>query len=200
MYPQTPSHSTLTYPPLADVIWQNKSLLRNLLLAVAGSILLYLSAKIKVPFYPVPITMQTFVVLVIGMAYGWRLGAATVLLYLLEGASGLPVFAGTPEKGIGLAYMTGPTGGYLVGFVVAAGVCGWLAERGWDRNWLTTIAAMLLGNLIVYLLGVAWLGNLIGIDKALQFGLYPFLWGDLAKIVLAMIALPFAWKLVKKRT
>ena len=120
--------------------------LRLMLLAVAGSLLLWASAKINVPFWPVPMTMQTFVVLGLGAAFGWRLGMATVALYLLEGAFGLPVFAGTPEKGIALAYMTGPTGGYLAGFVLAAGVTGWLAERGFDRNYLTTAAAMLIGR------------------------------------------------------
>jgi biotin transport system substrate-specific component len=106
------------------------SLLQQVLLAIAGSLLLWVSAKVQVPFWPVPMTMQTFVVLGLGAAFGWRLGMATVALYLLEGAMGLPVFAGTPEKGIGLAYMAGPTGGYLAGFVVAAGITGWLAEKG----------------------------------------------------------------------
>src|SRR5256885_9623717 len=101
--------------------------LRFAALAVLGSLALTLSAKLQVPFYPVPMTMQSLVVLLIGLAFGWRLGTATVLLYLAEGLAGLPVFAGTPEKGIGLAYMMGPTGGYLVGFVLAAAFLGWLA-------------------------------------------------------------------------
>src|SRR5690606_16484525 len=119
---------------LAESLWPAQAApawLRNMLLAVGGSLLLTLSAKINVPFYPVPMTMQTFAVLLIGAAFGWRLGTATVLLYLAQGAAGLPVFAGTPEKGIGLLYLMGPTGGYLVGFAVAAAVVGWLAERGW---------------------------------------------------------------------
>jgi biotin transporter BioY len=129
-------HDTLVAAlwPRAGRLGEMSGLLRNLLLAVAGSLLLWAAAKVQVPFYPVPITMTTFAVLAIGMAYGWRLGAATVLLYLAEGAMGLPVFAGTPEKGIGLAYMAGPTGGYLLGYVLAAAACGWLAERGWDRT------------------------------------------------------------------
>jgi biotin transport system substrate-specific component len=106
---------------------------RNAFLAVAGTILLAISAKVHIPFWPVPLTMQTFVVLVLGMAFGWKLGAATMLLYLAQGAIGLPVFSGTPERGIGLAYMAGPTGGYLAGFVVGAALCGWLAGKGWDR-------------------------------------------------------------------
>ena len=152
------------------------------------------------PFYPVPQTMQTLVVLMLGMAYGWRLGAATVLLYLAEGAAGLPVFAGTPEKGIGLAYMAGPTGGYLLGFVLAAGLTGWLAERGWDRNAATTALAMLLGNLAIYAPGLFWLGSLLGWDKPiLAWGLSPFVLGELAKLALASLAMPLAWRLVRGR-
>ena len=142
-------------PPLLDAIWRPKggtSLLRNILLALLGTVLLTASAKIQVPFYPVPMSMQTFVVLALGMAYGWRLGGATMLLYLAEGAAGLPVFAGTPEKGIGLAYIMGPTGGYLVGFVFAAVLVGWLAERGRDRNPVTTAIAVVAGTIGLYLL------------------------------------------------
>lgn len=184
---------------LIDRLWAtDQTMLRNILLAVAGSIALWISAKINVPFYPVPMTMQTFMVLVIGMAFGWRLGAATVLLYLVQGSLGLPVFAGTPEKGIGLAYMAGPTGGYLAGFVVSAAVVGWLGERGWDRNVLTTLAAMVLGTAIIFVFGVAWLGAVIGWDKpVLQFGLYPFLPGAAFKIALAAAVLPLAWRAVK---
>ena len=170
---------------------------RAVLLAVAGSLLLWASAKVSVPFWPVPMTMQPFVVLGIGAAFGWRLGMATVALYLLEGALGLPVFAGTPEKGIGLAYMAGPTGGYLAGFVLAAGVTGWLAERGFDRNVVTMALAMLAGTAVIYLLGVGYLASLIGLDKALTFGLYPFIAGDIAKVVLAAIVFPAAWKWLK---
>lgn len=120
----------------ADLLWPARGAappLRVLLLALLGSVLLTISAKIEVPFYPVPMTMQTLVVLLLGMAYGARLGAATVLLYLAEGAVGLPVFAGTPERGIGIAYMMGPTGGYLAGFVLSAAITGWLTER--RRDW-----------------------------------------------------------------
>jgi biotin transport system substrate-specific component len=186
--------------PRAGKLGEMNGLLRMGLLAVVGSLLLYASAKIQVPFYPVPITMQTFAVLVIGMAYGARLGGATVLFYLAQGAAGLPVFAGTPEKGLGLAYMAGPTGGYLLGFLVAAFVVGWLAERGWDRSVIRTLAAMVLGTAIIFAPGVLWLGTLIGWDKpVLDFGLYPFLPGAVFKIGLAAAVLPLAWKAVPKR-
>ncbi|MGB7205231.1 MAG: biotin transporter BioY [Anderseniella sp.] len=189
--------STTLSPTLAGTLLGNNGkldLMRAVLLAVAGSLLLWASAKISVPFWPVPMTMQPFVVLGLGAAFGWRLGMATVALYLLEGALGLPVFQGTPEKGIGLAYMAGPTGGYLAGFLVAAGVTGWLAERGFDRNVLTMTLAMLAGMSIIYLLGVGYLASLIGLDKALTFGLYPFVIGDIAKIILAAIVFPATWK------
>ncbi|MDE0524413.1 MAG: biotin transporter BioY [Boseongicola sp.] len=174
--------------------------MKFLLLAVMGSIALWLSAKIQVPFYPVPITMQTFVVLVVGMAFGWRLGATTVLLYLAEGALGLPVFAGSPERGIGVAYMAGPTGGYLLGFLVAAAVVGWLGQRGWDRRIATTLAAMALGTAIIYVPGLIWLGMAIGWDKpVLGLGLWPFLPGDALKVALAALVLPSIWRLARHR-
>lgn len=181
--------------PSADDTMPVRRWLRLGLLALAGSILLTISAKIQVPFYPVPMTMQTFVVLSLGMAYGWRLGAATVLFYLAQGAMGLPVFVGTPEKGIGLAYMAGSTGGYLLGFVAAAALVGWLAERGWDRNIGTTALAMLLGNIVIYLPGLLWLGTLFGWDKPiLAWGLTPFVLGDLTKLALAAVLMPMAWR------
>lgn len=192
---------------LAAALWPHRGAaagmngaLRAVLLAVAGSLLLTASAKIQVPFYPVPITMQTFAVLVIGLAYGARLGAATLLFYLAQGAAGLPVFAGTPEKGIGLLYMAGPTGGYLLGFLFAAFAVGWLAERGWDRSVPKTLVAMLAGVSIIYLPGVLWLGGLIGWDKpVLDLGLYTFLPGELFKMALAAALLPLAWKALARR-
>jgi len=193
-------HAT-THPTLADAVWRSdrtSALLRNAILAVLGSALLWASAKVQIPFYPVPMTMQTFVVLALGMAYGWRLGAATLGIYLLEGAFGLPVFAGTPEKGIGLAYIAGPTGGYLVGFLLAAAACGWLAERGWDRSVAKTAAAMLIGNVVIYVPGLLWLGALVGWDKpVLAWGLTPFLLGDLTKLALAAVVLPAIWRRVR---
>lgn len=190
---------TLTQHPdtLAAALWQGADTLpRNAVLALAGSIALCVSAKVQVPFYPVPMTMQPLVVLMVGMAFGWRLGAATVLLYLAEGALGLPVFAGTPEKGIGLAYMAGPTGGYLLGFVFAAALAGWLAERGFDRNVMLTAVAMLLGNAVIYIPGLLWLGAVVGWDKpVLEWGLTPFLLGDATKLALAALLMPMLWKL-----
>lgn len=187
-------------PTLVDAIWNadNKAL-RNVALAVVGSLALWVSAKIQVPFYPVPMTMQTFMVLVIGMAFGWRLGAATVLLYLAEGALGLPVFANSPERGIGFAYMMGPTGGYLLGFVVSAAVVGFLGQKGWDRSVATTLLAMTIGTAIIFGFGLLWLGSLIGWDKPiLELGMYPFLPGAAFKIVLAAAVLPLAWRFLKR--
>ncbi len=198
------SLATAPHPTLAETLWPSAAagqrILRNLVLALAGTALLTLSAKVQIPFYPVPLTLQTLAVLALGMAYGWRLGAATLLIYLAEGAFGLPVFAGTPEKGIGLAYMMGPTGGYLLGFLLAAGLCGWLAERGWDRSVPATAAAMFLGNLVIYLPGLLWLGGLLGWDKPiLEWGLTPFLLGDALKLALAAALMPGIWLLLKRR-
>ena len=191
---------TLQYPSLVNVIWDKPSWTRNIILLAAGVVLLTVSAKLKIPFYPVPMTMQTFMVLVIGMAFGWRLGAATLFAYLAAGAMGLPVFAGTPEKGLGLVYMTGPTGGYLLGFLMGAIATGFLAERGWDRRVSTTFLAMLFGNIIIYVPGLMWLGAVLGWEKPiLEWGLTPFLLGDLAKIALAMLVMPAAWKLAGRK-
>ena len=194
------SASTIVQPSLAAALWPagSHAALRNVILAVAGSLMLWVSAKVQVPMWPVPMTMQTFAVLVIGMAFGWKLGGATVLLYLAEGAFGLPVFAGTPEKGIGLAYMAGPTGGYLVGFVLSAIVVGRLASMGWDRSIPMTAVAMIVGTVLIFLPGLLWLSALIGVEKAIQFGLTPFLVGAVLKIALAAAVLPYAWKLVGK--
>ena len=135
----------------------------------------------------------------LGMALGWRLAGATLFLYLAEGALGLPVFAGTPEKGVGLAYMLGSTGGYLFGFIIAAMVCGWLAERGWGYNFISTATCMFIGNLLIYGFGLFWLGMTFGWDKPLlQWGVIPFLWGDLLKIIIAALVMPLAWKISVK--
>jgi biotin transport system substrate-specific component len=152
-----------------------------------------LSAKLQIPFWPVPMTMQTFVVLVLGSAYGWKLGVATVALYLLEGALGFPVFSGTPERGLGLAYMAGPTAGYLAGFVAGAALCGWLGERGWDRTFWRTALAMSLGHLVILAFGWAWLATLVGPAKAYAIGVEPFYAATLAKTALAVLVLPLAW-------
>ncbi len=197
------SAHTLANSTISHIAWPanaSNRLLRQAVLVLAGTVILTASAKLQVPFYPVPITLQTFFVLVIGMAYGWRLGGITLLCYLAEGAVGLPVFAGTPEKGIGLAYMLGGTGGYLAGFVLAAMLCGWLAERGWDRRPYSAACAMALGTAAIYLPGLAWLAVLFGWDKPIfAWGLYPFLAGDLFKIVIGTAALPLAWRMLGRR-
>lgn len=195
IFPHTAGTATVLVDRLLPA--PGSRVLRNVLLAVIGSLLLAVASKVKIPLPPVPITAQTLVLLVLAMAYGWKLAGATVLLYLAEGAMGLPVFSGTPEKGIGLAYMTGPTGGYLLGFLLAAVVTGFLAERGWDRNFFTTAAAMLIGNALIYVPGLVWLGTIMGWDKPImQWGMTPFLVGDLIKLVIAAILLPSVWKLL----
>lgn len=197
------SDTVTAHPTLIDAAWKSESgskWMRYAVFAVLGTVALTISAKIKIPFFPVEMTMQTFVVLAMSMAFGARLAGATILLYLAEGALGLPVFTGTPEKGIGLAYMAGPTGGYLVGFLLAAITVGYLAERGWDRNIVTTAAAMLIGNVIIYVPGLLYLGTLLGWDKPiLEWGLTPFLYADALKLALAAAVMPLAWKLVAKR-
>ncbi len=191
--------TTLPQPTLIGAAWPEGSLARPVrlaILALAGSALLTLSAKVQVPMWPVPMTMQTFAVLAIGMAYGWRLGGATLLLYLAEGFVGLPVFS----KGGGIAYFYSATSmGYIYGFVLAAVLVGWLAGRGWDRNPATTALAMLIGNIVIYVPGLLWLGMFVGWDKpVLEWGLYPFLLGDAVKLALAAAALPLAWKAVRR--
>jgi biotin transport system substrate-specific component len=162
------------------------TLMTKLLLALLGTVLLTLSAKTQVPFWPVPMTMQTFVVLLIGFSYGARLGGATVLFYLCEGAIGLPVFAGTPERGLGLAYMSGPTGGYLAGFFIAAVLVGGLAEHGWRHGIWRIAAAMCLGHLVILAAGGAWLAAFVGWLQAWQLGVYPFVLATVAKTMLAV--------------
>ena len=182
---------------LIDAAWSNSTTARRvgLVAAVVGGVcLLTLSAKLQVPFYPVPMTMQTLVVLMIGMAYGRVLGTATVVAYLLAGAAGLPVFAGTPERGIGLAYMMGPTGGYLVGFLVSAWLMGALAERGWSNSFLLSATAMIIGHAVILAAGVAWLAALLGPEKAIAVGLVPFLATTAVKCALGALAVPPIWR------
>lgn len=168
---------------------------------LAASLVLAASAKISIPFHPVPMTMQTLVVIGLGLALGPARGGLAVLAYLAQGALGLPVFAGMPERGIGLAYMMGPTGGYLLGFYLAAVTAGSLAERGWDRNPPTAVAAAIIAGAVIYIPGLLWLGYLIGFDKpVLALGLYPFIPADLVKAGLAAIIFPAAWRLVERRS
>ncbi|WP_137932247.1 biotin transporter BioY [Mesorhizobium comanense] len=170
----------------------------QLLLAIAGTLLLTLSAKTRVVLGPVDISMQTLAVFLIAAAFGMRLGVATLLLYMAEGAMGLPVFQGTPEKGIGIAYMLGSTGGYLAGFVVMAAIVGWAADRGWDRHPIKLFNAMLVAEVVMMAMGFAWLALLIGPEKSWQFGVVPFILGDLIKVALAASLVPAAWSLLKR--
>lgn len=182
--------------------------LRFALLAVLGSVFVAISAQLTVPLWPVPITGQTLAVLVIGMAYGARLGAATLTLYMVEGIAGLPVFA---KLSAGPHVMAGPTGGYIVGFIAAAAFVGWLAERGWSRGFIRTALAQLLGSGVIFAFGVPWLtlfyagpgaayiakaGAETAFGAALATGFFPFLLEDVVKVVLAACLMPAAWRLV----
>jgi biotin transporter BioY len=170
------------------------AVLYDAIIIICGSLLLGLSAQVKVylPFSPVPITGQTFAVLMLAALLGSKRGVMAILAYLVEGILGLPVFAG----GMGPATLIGPTGGYLVGFVAVAYVVGKLAEMGWDRRVSTTIAAMLAGEIVLYTFGVCWLAIMTNIRIALTVGLYPFIVGDVLKVVLAAAVLPSGWKLL----
>lgn len=167
--------------------------LTDLILIVLGSLFVAAVAQITIylPFSPVPITGQTFAVLLIGMLLGAKRGVSALALYLAEGAAGLPVFAGASA---GIAVIIGPTGGYLIGFVAAAWLLGTLAERGWGKNLLSTLGAFALGSALIYLFGVGWLSNFMGLNPAIVAGLTPFLLGDAAKAILAAVLLPSAWK------
>ncbi len=182
-----------TNATLISTVWPSRSasrLARGATLAVGGTLLLALSAKAQVPFYPVPMTLQTLAVLAIGAAYGARLAAATLALYLIEGLVGLPVFAGPLA---GPAYMVGPTAGYLVGFLVAAALIGWLAERGWDRAWPSLIGAMTIGHAVIFAFGFAWLALPFGAEKAWELGVAPFYAETLVKTLLAAALVGAAW-------
>ena len=162
----------------------------NLILAASAYV------SIPLPFTPVPITGQTFAVMLIGMVLGRTLGAGVVLAYLIEGACGLPVFAG---GALGVPALLGPTGGYLFGFAVAAWVTGWLAEHKWDRNYLLSIFAMLIGHAVVFAAGLAWLYRFVPGDQVIALGLAPFVVGTIVKVVAAAGVLPTVWKFVGKR-
>ena len=161
------------------------SIVKTFLIIILGSLALTISAKIKIPFYPVPMTMQTFVVMLLGLAFGYKIGLATVSLYLLEGIVGLPVFSNSPEKGVGLVYFTGPTMGYLIGFLSATLIAGIISS---NDNTLKIISKLLLSVSTIYILGILWLGTLIGWDKPiLEFGVYPFLLAEIFKLALLVI-------------
>ena len=156
--------------------------IKSLLAIILGSLALTISAKIKIPFYPVPMTMQTFVVLFLGVSLGYKIGFASVGLYLLEGIAGLPVFSNSPEKGVGLIYFTGPTMGYLIGFLTAS----YLASKiNIQDNFLLVLAKLTIATSTIYLLGLLWLGTLIGWDKPIfALGAKPFLLAEIFKIIL----------------
>lgn len=172
-------------------------LVKQAALVLLGIAVLAIAAKIKVPMWPVPITMGTFAVLTIGAAYGARLGLVTILGYMIIGALGFDVFAGSSAEAYGLSYMMGGTGGYLLGYVMATVALGWFARAGWDRAAGKMALAMLAGNVIIYVPGLIWLGTLYGWDNPiLQWGLTPFLIGDALKLALAAALLPALWTLV----
>ena len=182
---------------------QLNKIVKTISIIVIGSILLTISAKIKIPFYPVPMTMQTFVVLFLGIAFGYKIGLATVTLYLLEGIFGLPVFANSPEKGIGLVYFTGPTMGYLIGFLVAVYLVGIRRDLlYWSKkhyvNLLTVFTRLIVSVSFIYILGLLWLGSLIGWDKPIyKLGAEPFLLAELFKLLLLTALYPWIKKLDK---
>jgi biotin transport system substrate-specific component len=187
---------TAAQPTLVSVLWSSAAgagWLRAAALALVGSLLLTASAKVQVPFWPVPMTMQTFVVLVMAMTCGPLIGGSAMAAYLVEGALGFPVFSGTPERASGLVYLMGPTGGYLAGMFLASLVCGWLSMRGWGRSALTTLLAMSIGTFIIFLSGYLWLAMSIGPMKAWTFGVVPFLLSESLKIALAALLLPVSW-------
>jgi biotin transport system substrate-specific component len=184
---------------MIDAVWPTAGARREVVLIVGGSLLIALAARLQIllPFSPVPVTGQTFAVLLLGALYGSRRGPATVVTYLTLGALGLPLFAGGAA---GLARLVGPTAGYLVGFVAAAFAVGWLSERGWDRSPCTTAASMIVGNLMVYATGIIWLSRFVGSEAVLNTGVLPFLAGDALKIALAAILLPSGWRIVRRGT
>jgi biotin transport system substrate-specific component len=203
------SRST-TSTALAPTLWTfaGNRIAQDVVLVLAGTALIAIAAKIKVPFVPVPMTLQTLAILLIGATYGFRLGTLTVLAYLAEGLVGLPVFTNTPPAVAGPLYFLGPTGGFLAGFVLLAMVVGAAADRGFDRSIPKLFAAMLAGEVVMMALGFAWLAWFaalssgavgLGVEKALAAGVTPFILGDLLKIALAALLVPAAWSLRTKR-
>ena len=171
----------------------NSNLL-NIVLALFGTLLLAISSKVQVPFWPVPMTMQTFVIFLIGMTYGVRLSFATVALYLFEGAAGLPVFA----SGGGIAYLIGPTAGYLYGMLFASAVISYLANLGFSKTYFKAAFSLVIGSIIIFSFGIIYLGSIIGYQKAIAAGLLPFIPSELFKIALAVTLIPTIQKIIKK--
>ena len=169
--------------------------LKTLFIIFIGTVLLAVSSKIKIPFYPVPMTMQTLVVLIIGIGFGWKLGVTTIALYLFEGIIGLPVFSGTPEKGFGLVYFTGPTMGYLIGFLFAAFVAG---KFVYSKNVIYNFLKLSFAISFIYILGMLWLGWLIGWEKPIfKLGAQPFLLAELFKILIVTFSITQIKKIKK---
>src|SRR5262245_4523839 len=198
-----PEAAVPSHFPLAALLWPHRAdgssgLFRSVILIALGTALMTLSAKVNLPLPYVPMTLQTLVVLMIGAAYGWRLGSATMIAYVAEGAMGLPVFAG-PVGGI--APLVGPTAGYLFGFVGAAFVTGWLAERGWDRSVVWLFAAMAVGHVVIFIAGFGWLAYGIGLgaNKAWLVGVAPFIAASLVKNALGAALMPAARRIVDRR-
>ena len=166
---------------------RQSKMIRNVFIALIGTVLLAISSKIKIPFYPVPMTMQTLVVLFLGITLGWKLGVATVALYLFEGIIGLPVFSGSPEKGVGIIYFTGPTMGYLIGFLFTVYFAG---SFNFSKNLFIKFFQISFSVSFIYIFGVLWLGTLIGWEKPLfQLGVQPFLLAELFKILIVLMSL-----------
>ena len=172
---------------------ESANILKKIILVFLGTVLLTISAKIKVPFYPVPMTMQTFVVVLIGITLGWKLGLTTIFLYLFEGAVGLPVFAGTPEKGLGISYMIGPTGGYLVGFILSVFIAGFV---NLNKNIFVKFLLITLSIFAIYITGVPWLAYLAGWEVAYVWGIKNFLLAEFLKISILVL---ISKKLLKVR-
>jgi biotin transport system substrate-specific component len=183
---------------LVDRVWSTDSLTRDLSLVIGGSLAIAAAAQMKIvlPFTPVPVSAQTFVVLLIGALFGAKRGVVTVMTYLSLGILGLPVFAAAPP---GPGALVSPTAGYLVGFVFAVWIMGTLSERGWDRRAWSTALAMGLSSVAIFACGVLWLGRFVGWDNVLQTGLFPFIPGDVLKIALATAILPAGWRLSRSR-
>ena len=172
-----------------------EKIIKLTLITIVGTILITISAKVKIPFYPVPMTMQTFVILLIGITLGYRIGLATVALYLFEGITGLPVFASSPEKGIGITYFIGPTMGYLIGFLVAVCFAGLFK---YDKGIINTFLKLIFSVSFIYIFGVIWLGTLIGWEKPIfKLGVQPFLLAELFKILLLLLLTPTLLKIKK---
>jgi biotin transport system substrate-specific component len=194
-----------TQAALAPTLWTGNRAVQNVVLVLIGTAILAISAKVQVPFWPVPMTLQTLAVMLIGATYGSRVAVATVLAYIAEGALGLPVFANTPPQIAGPAYLIGPTAGYIWGWVAAAAIIGYAADKGWSRSVPKMFAAMLAGEIVLFGMGFVWLAWFatlssgaagMGAEAAFLAGVKPFILADLLKLTLAALAVPAAWRLL----